>query len=64
MNIVPVANHGEHQNQKCDQQEPSRLRCIHGMPVMFLGGTVLSLREGHADIVALNAIPSKANFPC
>ncbi len=52
MNLVPVADHGEDQEDKCNQQQSGRLRRVHGMPVMPVVGIIVSIGGGHEVIVA------------
>lgn len=51
MDGVPVADQGQHQQQKRDEQQPRRLRRIHRMPVVFV--VILGMVVSHAPIVAL-----------
>ena len=52
MDVVPVADHGERQQEKCDQQQPRRFRGIHRMAMLLLRSFVRHLRGAHAHIVA------------
>ena len=59
MNVMPVANQREDEQQKRDQQQSGRFRCIDSVAALFVR-VALSLRGRqadfwgrHADIVAL-----------
>lgn len=53
MNVVPVANQREDEQYERDDQQASRLRGVHGMPMVFVRGIGLGIGGRHADIVAL-----------
>ncbi len=50
MDVVPVPDESKNQQDKCDQQQPGRLRCIDRVAVMPVSRFVW---DGHRDIVAL-----------
>lgn len=50
MNRVPVADHGENEQQKGDQQQARSLRGIDRVPV-FMAGVVVAFGMNHAYIV-------------
>ena len=53
MDVVPVPNHREDQQQKRDQQQPGCFRRVDRVPVMLVRRIVRRLRGGHGNIVAL-----------
>jgi hypothetical protein len=67
MNVMPVANQREGEQQKCDQQQSGRFRCIDRVAALFvrvalgLRGRHADFWRRHADIVALGErIPTAA----
>lgn len=52
MNLVPVADEGEHQKKGRDQQQPRGFRRIHRVPMVLLLRRILRIWGGHAAIVA------------
>ena len=52
VNVVPVANHGQNQQQKRDQQQTRGFGGINRMPVELAGGVMVGLGCGHESIVA------------
>jgi len=52
VNLVPVADKREHQQEKRDQKQPCGFRRIHRVPVVLLIGMILRIWGGHAAIVA------------
>jgi hypothetical protein len=54
MKGVPVANQGEGEQKKRDQQESRRLRCVDRMTMVLMRRITLGLWSGHANIVALS----------
>ena len=48
---MPVANQGENQQQKCDQQQAEGLRGVNRVPRMLVGRVILILRLHDASIV-------------
>ena len=52
MDIVPVANQRQEQQQTRDDQQSSRFRSVDHMAVVFRGRVVLACAVGHEAIVA------------
>lgn len=52
MDVVPVANQGENQQNERNQQQPGGLRRIDRVPMVLVRRFVLWLWSGHAPIVA------------
>jgi hypothetical protein len=51
VNGVPVANHGEDEQQKGDQQQAGCFRRVNCVPLMLAVGIVLALGVRHENIV-------------
>jgi hypothetical protein len=51
VNGVPVADQGEDEQQKRDQQQAGGFRGINRVPLMLVAGVVLALRIDHNHIV-------------
>ena len=58
MNVVPVADQSEDQQNERDQQQPCRLRRVDRVPALpvlirlLLGGRYANVMRRHTDIVA------------
>lgn len=52
MDIVPVANQRQDQQQKGDEQQPGRFRGVDRVAVLLRGSVVLASGVGHEVIVA------------
>lgn len=51
VDLVPIANQGEDQQDKSDYQKTAGLRRVHHMPMMPVGGILFRLGGEHGSIV-------------
>ncbi len=62
---MPIADQGENQQQKGDEQQAGCFRGIDRVPAVLVGGTVLAPRGKHTSIVrpAMNSQPDLSATP-
>jgi len=63
VDVVPIANQGQNEQKKSNEQQPGGFRRVHRVPVVLLRRVVLAFGCGHGGIVALRCYTTASSMP-